>query len=353
MSRPGYSEIMAASGGGRLLVRAADGAGYVQLLALAGIATVLVTRTYLALTGYPQMGAGSLHIAHVLWGGLLMLAALVSALLFVGGGARIWTALLGGTGLGLFVDEVGKFVTSENNYFFRPAAGIIYLLFASLLVLTSQIRRQRPIDSGYRLANATQIAATGLISGLTARQREAAVRLLDGRDDEAGQAVQRLLEAAPTRQHPPLVERLTRRPAAMAARLVEQRWFTPIVVGLFVISRVVVAIVFIVQALLLATGHRLDPGTETGAIIASAVTRTVSASLTVVGLAQWRRDRRAAYRWFKTAALVGLLVTQVFNFTDSQFSAVAELPFDLLVLALVSYQLQRPGAARLLPLRDK
>jgi hypothetical protein len=40
--------------------------------------------------------------------------------------------------------------------------------------------------------------------------------------------------------------------------------------------------------------------------------------------------------------LVGLLVTQVFNFTDSQFRAVAELPFDLLVLALV-YRLRSGG----------
>jgi hypothetical protein len=101
-----------------------------------------------------------------------------------------------------------------------------------------------------------------------------------------------------------------------------------------------------VQALLLITGHRLDPGTETGAVMASAATRTLSASLAVVGLARWRRNRRAAYRWLKTAALVGLLVTQVFSFTDSQFRAVAELPFDLLVLALVSYQLQRSGTSR-------
>jgi hypothetical protein len=314
----------------------------VQLLAVAGITTVLVTRTYLALTGYPQVGGGSLHIAHVLWGGLLMLAGLLSALLFAGRGARAWTALLGGIGLGLFVDEVGKFVTLKNDYFFRPAAAIIYLVFAGLLVLTSQMGRQRSIDPGDRLANAAQIAAAGLISGLTFEQRQSAVRLLSGSDDEAGRAVHQLLEVARTREHPGLVGRLTRRPAAMAAWLADQRWFTTIVIALFVVSRVLVATIFVVQALVLVAGHSPDPGTESGAIIASAITRTLSASLVIVGLAQWRRNWRAAYGWFKTAALVGLLVTQVFNFTDSQFRAVAELPFDLLVLALVSYQLQRP-----------
>src|SRR5258705_4765691 len=98
--------------GRRLPVKSADGPGYLQLLVLSGIATVLTTRTYLAIAGYPRIGTGTLHIAHVLWGGLLMLAGLASALLFVGTAARICAALLGGVGLGLFVDEVGKFVTS-------------------------------------------------------------------------------------------------------------------------------------------------------------------------------------------------------------------------------------------------
>ena len=39
----------------------------------AAAATVLITRTYLKLTGYPQVGGHSqLHVAHVLWGGLLL-----------------------------------------------------------------------------------------------------------------------------------------------------------------------------------------------------------------------------------------------------------------------------------------
>ena len=36
---------------------------------------VLVTRLYLTLTGFPKVGGGGLHLAHLLWGGLLMLAA--------------------------------------------------------------------------------------------------------------------------------------------------------------------------------------------------------------------------------------------------------------------------------------
>src|SRR4030095_2235738 len=38
--------------------------------------TVLVTRVYLEMAGYPQIGDSTYHIAHVLWGGLLLFIAL-------------------------------------------------------------------------------------------------------------------------------------------------------------------------------------------------------------------------------------------------------------------------------------
>ncbi len=41
---------------------------------VSAVSAILVTRAYLALTGYPQVGGdGGLHIAHVLPGGPLML----------------------------------------------------------------------------------------------------------------------------------------------------------------------------------------------------------------------------------------------------------------------------------------
>jgi hypothetical protein len=46
---------------------------------------VLIARVFLAMTGFPQIGGGGLHVAHVLFGGILMLVAMFLLLVHAGG----------------------------------------------------------------------------------------------------------------------------------------------------------------------------------------------------------------------------------------------------------------------------
>ncbi|GAA4213237.1 hypothetical protein [Actinocatenispora rupis] len=322
---------------GRRTVRQPDGARNVRVLLLVGVSTVLVTRALLAASGYPQVGNGTLHVAHALWGGLLMLVGLMLGLLVTGGPARVGTALVGGVGVGLFVDEVGKFVTQHNDYFFRPAAGIMYCLFAVMLLAVSRASAARWPRGGGPVAEAALIAAGGLAGGLTARQRRTAERLVSGRDDEAAAAVRRLLAATPERTAPERLRRLVRRPLAAVRWLVGTRWLMPGLIGLFTVSRVLVAAIFLGQALSVAAGHHLDPGQDTTAVLASAVVRPLEATLAVTGAVLWRRRRRTALTLLSASLYLNLFVTQLFNFTDSQFGALAELPYQLVMLAMVAH----------------
>jgi hypothetical protein len=102
--------------------------------------TVITVRLALAATGYPKLGGGELHIAHVLWGGLALFAAALSPLLFANRWALEASAVLAGIGVGLFIDEVGKFITQSNDYFFPPAAPIIYAVFLLTLLLYARVR---------------------------------------------------------------------------------------------------------------------------------------------------------------------------------------------------------------------
>jgi hypothetical protein len=109
-------------------------------------ATVILTRAGLQLAGFPQIGNSVLHIAHALWGGLLLIAAALLPLALANPWAFKASAYLSGIGIGLFIDEVGKFITQANDYFFPPALPIIYGFFLLIVLVYLYIRRPQNID---------------------------------------------------------------------------------------------------------------------------------------------------------------------------------------------------------------
>ena len=153
-------------------------------------------------------------MAHVLWGGLLLVVGALVPLLFVGRRSLTLAALLAGIGAGLFIDEIGKFVTTSNDYFFAPAAPIIYGGLLLLVLLWSLVRRSRsdsPLD-------ASQAAVEALRDGVDGRLTEAdRQRALDrlqcagAGDRAAGPSIGPTLETA-------------LRSDAIDARLIEPGW---------------------------------------------------------------------------------------------------------------------------------
>lgn len=159
-----------------------DGAERYLFLTIAAFAmSVAGTRWFLDLTGYPKVGGGGLHIAHVLWGGLLLVIASTLPLVLVGRRMLIVSAIAAGVGVGLFIDEIGKFLTESNNYFFAPAAPMIY--GAVLLLVAAWVMVRRGRDGGGSDRDALQAAVEAVraaIDGdLTAAQRDRASERLE------------------------------------------------------------------------------------------------------------------------------------------------------------------------------
>eukprot|EP00658_Telonema_sp_P-2_P012430 TRINITY_DN14731_c0_g2_i1.p1 TRINITY_DN14731_c0_g2~~TRINITY_DN14731_c0_g2_i1.p1 ORF type:complete len:140 (-),score=32.13 TRINITY_DN14731_c0_g2_i1:127-546(-) len=102
------------------LLRNQDGPLQTELFLVSAIFTVLAIRGYLWLTDYPKIGGSGLHIAHMLWGGVGMMVAILLNCSFIGRRVQRFSAWVGGIGFGCFIDELGKFITEDNNYFFEP-----------------------------------------------------------------------------------------------------------------------------------------------------------------------------------------------------------------------------------------
>ena len=129
--------------GGRVRkpVRRGDAEKYLRYTLLSFALTVTLVRLFLEITGYPQLGGGKLHIAHVLWGGLVLFSAVLLSLILTNRWAYSLSAILAGIGVGLFIDEVGKFITQSNDYFYPAAAPIIYAFFLLMVWIYLHVRR--------------------------------------------------------------------------------------------------------------------------------------------------------------------------------------------------------------------
>ncbi|CAB4912794.1 MAG: hypothetical protein F2825_05070 [Actinobacteria bacterium] len=125
------------------LVRRLDADRYLFLVLLGFGGSIVVTRLYLELTGYPTVGGDTLHIAHAVWGGLLLFVGGMLPLVLANRSALLAAGLATGVGAGLFVDEIGKFITVDNDYFFAAAAPVAYAVFVLALWTYLRVRGQR------------------------------------------------------------------------------------------------------------------------------------------------------------------------------------------------------------------
>ncbi|MET9365968.1 hypothetical protein ABZX93_34400 [Streptomyces sp. NPDC006632] len=332
-------------------LRTASAASHLWLFVLTGIVTVLATRAFLAMTGYPKLGggagAGRLHISHMLWGGLLMLAGLLVMLVFTGVASRRRGALVGGVGFGLFIDEVGKLV-ADVGYFYRPAAGIIYLTFAALTGLawwvTCRTRVDREAAPGAtRSAAAADTALHGVLCGLTPHEREEALRRLRGAGAPATEldaALAALIEAvpeAPARAPGPHHEVWRAVRAWLSAQVSRRRGLVRIAAWGTTLQAAALLIAVAVAGLTGALAHETEWTSIAGVLTCS----LASLVLALRGTTLLRRDRDAALRSLRAALLVDLLLGQAFKFTLNQFSAVTDWLISLALLYVLTAQAGR------------
>lgn len=330
-----------------LFIRNVQARDQLELFIVSAVSSLLLLRYYLYLTGYPQVGGGSLHIAHMLWGGLLMLIALVLLLAFLGRRLQRLAALLGGVGFGIFIDEIGKFLTKDNNYFFRPSIGIIYAVFVLLYLAASFLtRRERLTSTEYQL-NALSQLEEAVLREMDEREKAAVAGLL--RKSDPASPITRQLQVflasvdATEPDGPNLPERLYRRFSRWYERVWHRRSSNAIVRLFFAVE-----IAGFVLAVGLAVYSNIDnvhdffEGNASygqSLVIGQAVGTAIAAWFAGVGIYRLRCSRVEAFEWFRRATLTNLLFTEFFIFCRIQFGAIPGFIFNLALLILINFVL--------------
>jgi len=295
------------------------------------VLTVLVTRGALAATGFPQVGGEGLHISHVLWGGLLLALAVVVALSFLGPVARPLVVLLAGAGFGLFIDEVGKFVTDDYDYFYGPTAMLVYVSVVVLALVGEAVTGGHHDRVEYLAAGLDQ-AVAGVAGGFSPRVREHAETLLARAEGATGHDEAAALVATVRPDHaelPDPVAAVSRAVVGATRRLVRASWVPRI------------AVVVLVGAALVGVGRGLwlarEGGTAAWVVVTLVAGGAGTVTSCVLGLAS--DDRERAFGWFRRGVLVSLLVTQVALLRIDEWAGYAGLTLDVVVLGLVAAEL--------------
>ena len=358
---------------GRIFVRRHLGDEYLLNTIFSAVVTVLVIRVFLELTHYPQIGGNGLHIAHLLWGGLFMFVGSLLFFLYNSRPVKNFTSYLTGIGWGFFIDEIGKFITSDNNYFFRPAAALIYLLFIFGFLLYYLAHRERKhMTNDERLCDVLEGCKEILEGDLDGPEQSRMMTRLDevitSEEDEETRSFAQDLSVVienrritgDTHDDSTFIVRAAGRLERYLRGLVFRTWFYPILmVG--VIGKTLWN-VSLFSDLLLAQVTRSSPTLSLYALIHSTsrlqaeysvvfvmvilFSRAAISMLIVVSLLRYRRGHRETL-WLATLSLVfSILLVNVLEFYVSQFSAVWQSITDILLFLIIREYRGSPAPQR-------
>ncbi|MBN1426581.1 hypothetical protein JXA88_18695 [Candidatus Fermentibacteria bacterium] len=345
---------------GYRFIRNTQAGDYLDDLLVSAVCAILSIRFILHVTGYPTVGGEHLHVAHLLWGGLLMLVAIALLLSFLSRTTVRLAAIVGGIGFGAFIDEIGKFVTHDNDYFYEPAAAIMYATCVLFYLTGRLVLSRRDYSATEYLVNALRETEELAVEDLDLEEHERAMRHLERSDPlhpltPALRAIVAGARLSPLRQ-PGRAMRFRRWVARMHRRVVGLQVF-PTVLILFFVAQLAVklgyaftlAFLWGVDERVILEGRLMSHLAGRVHDLSFAHTAKifmgfVEGIFILLGIVRMRRSRVEAFRLFRTSILVNIFLTQVFVFAGQQFGALTGLLFNLLVLGALNYLIEREGA---------
>ncbi len=316
-----------------LIIRYSEAGDLLEIFLLSAFVSLLSIRVYLSLTGYPQLGNGNFHIAHMLWGGFGMLVALMALFVLLNNEVRYFAAVVGGIGFGAFIDELGKFITADNNYFFQPTIALIYVIFVLIFLLSRFLEASQKMTSKEYIINTLEIVKDIFSHDFDRDDKRKALKYLKKVNikDPFIDDLQRLIERVKIDEDDAsdLIKKIKRNLHKFYLNLVEKRWFKFIFFLFFIAGGI-----YSLARGFYFFGSDLEFSIWADGYIFSAA---LSGLFILIGLVTMRRSRLSGYLWFKRGVLVSIFLTQFFLFYKNQLSAVVGLAESLLFLLIIQY----------------
>lgn len=321
------------------------------LFMVSAAASVLLTRLYLFTFDYPQIARGQIHFAHIIFGGIFLSIGNLILLSTHGRRSRQFAAVTCGLGFGLFIDELGKFITQDNNYFYQPVPMIIYLCFILLFFIHRYLEEYTPLQPReimYEILEELEEVAEGrffpankkrIIYWLEKLHLEKSLQY-----PVFAQGVQSILNDLTVTQHRPkkYVQRMRSSWKWLDEFTTERRPVFYVLILIFVLYILVTSygigsFLFNIiykhfDKLQFVAVTKFDWFMAGGLFIS----QFWSTLLMVQGLILLiRRRRKWALSYFRNGLAVNILLTQAFTFYFEQFSATIELMFILGLFAII------------------
>ena len=296
------------------------------------VVSFLTIRIFLILTKYPQIQTENLHIAHMLFGGFLMTIALFTMFIFLNKEAKFASSIIGGIGFGAFIDELGKFITKNNDYHYEPAIALIYVVLVIIFLTSRLIEKYFKYSEDEYAVNAVEMVKQALVHDLEKDERKLAMKYLKKADtqNELVKLLKKTLEEINPipNKNPNFVHKVRNLFRTIYLDIIQNRMFNYLLITFFVLY----STINLIQALL--NFREIDSFFDWGHLIST----LISGVFVLMGTyALIRLSRKRAYEYFRFAVLVHIFLTQFFLFVEKQFSAVIILALSLLIWNTLQY----------------
>jgi hypothetical protein len=278
--------------------------------------------------------------------------ALVIALAYINKSSYYLVAVLGGLGFGAFIDELGKFITGDNDYFYRPTVALIYIIFILLYLGLENLVHKPSLSEQEKLINVLEIAKEVVLEDLDHRERRRALDLLKecSPSDPVTKALRELLYATQSVPvpRPDIYTAAKYRGRRIYRKLVQKKWFVNAVIVFFILQSLFALgldfFLLYVKVEWMVDLHTIFPSLslfDLGGLLSA----TLAAALVVAAAIKIKSSRLQSYLLFKDAVLVQIFLVQVFLFYRIQFLAILGLAGNICVLFVLYYMIRQEKAA--------